>query len=94
MAIAQLHFNSVALHRLLHNQILIIHVLSPCKRFFINLHIRSLKAAIEIQEQSQEDLIVLNADKKASGEHILRFNLPTGSEVAVISPVQWIDGCT
>ncbi|XP_072025233.1 uncharacterized protein [Amphiura filiformis] len=89
---AQLYFhdtdNAVS-NRLLHNPDLEATTIGTLQETLrkVNPYIKSFKAAIEVQEQNQDSLhIVLNAEKKPSEDHARRYNLPTGSEVAVILP--------
>ena len=63
----------------------IIALLQACLRN-VNPYIRTFKAAIEMQSQSSDVRIVIDATKRPAGEHARCFNLPTGSEVAVIMP--------
>ena len=52
----------------------------------VNPYIKTFKAAIEMRPQSSDVRIVINATKRPAGEHTRCFNLPTGSEVAVLMP--------
>ena len=54
----------------------------------VNPYITSLKAGIELMEASPEVRLVLHADKnrRPTGEHARRYNLPTASEVGAILP--------
>jgi len=52
----------------------------------VNPYIKTFKAAIEMRPQSSDVRIVINATKRPAGEHARCFNLPTGSEVAVLMP--------
>ena len=75
-------------NRLQHNPGLDTQILKTLQQCLhsVNPYIRSFKAAIEMQDSSQNIEIVLDARKRPSAEHARRFNLPTGSEVAVIMP--------
>ena len=52
----------------------------------VNPYIRSLEYATEFSSTSPETQIVIGAKKKPDSEHARRYNVPTGSEIAVIMP--------
>lgn len=52
----------------------------------VNPYVHSFKSAIEFAANHPEAKLVLNAEKKPTSEHPRSYNLPTGSEVAVIMP--------
>ena len=88
---AQLYFydsdNEVA-NRLHHNQHLqgdILSRLQDCLKS-VNPYIESLQYATHLCEENPELQVVIHADKKPKHEHSRKYNLPTGSEIAVIMP--------
>lgn len=89
---AQLYFHdseNEVYNRLHHNPGLEVETLAVLQEMLhrYNPYVCSLKAAIEIQEACHENLqIVLNSERKPSDGHARIYNLPTGSEVAVLLP--------
>ena len=59
--------------------------LQTCLRS-VNPYITSFKAAIELQTVNTDVQLIVDAKRRPTGEHARCFNLPTGSEVAVIMP--------
>ena len=59
--------------------------LQTCLRS-VNPYITSFKAAIELQTANTDVQLIIDAKRRPTGEHARCFNLPTGSEVAVIMP--------
>jgi len=51
-----------------------------------NPYVDSFKAALNLSTEHDDYKLILNAEKRPSTEHARRYNLPTGSEVAVIMP--------
>ncbi len=51
-----------------------------------NKYVQSLMFASELSSENPEVNIVIRAEKKPENEHSRRYNVPTGSEVAVIMP--------
>ena len=88
---AQIYFHDTdheAENRLFHNPYLdlpTINILQNCLHR-VNPYVQSFKSALDFGDEHTDIQLVLRADKKPSGEHVRRYNLPTASEVAVIMP--------
>ena len=50
----------------------------------INPYVSSMKTIIEYSTSHPEVKMIINAEKRPTGEHLRRYNLPSSSEVAVI----------
>ena len=88
---AQIYFydsNNEIENRLHHNPHLKEDILSKLQECLkkVNPYIKSLRYAAEFSEENPDVKIVLHADKKPKDEHVRKYNLPSGSEIAVIMP--------
>lgn len=93
---AQIYFHDTdheVANRLRHNSHLSADVVLTLQQSLhqVNPYIQSIKAVIEYTSTHPEVRMVLCADKRPTGEHARRFNLPTSSEVAVILPGEQVN---